>query len=233
MSAPSSSHGPMIAFGVSIALAGAVLLATTLTGIAGAVSGHDPVAICHWVPAHGGSYMEITVDDDGSFQGHADHPNDIIPAPATGCPGGAQTTASPDVTRPAATRDPHSPTAIPTLAHTPTPAADTVTPQASLTSTPTLTATAAATGTPTPVPTTTDTPTATATAAETATSQSTATSVPTATDTATATATVMIQGSVTPLATSTNTPTATATPTGTVVTQGSVTPLPTNTRTRP
>src|SRR4051812_31722379 len=53
--------------------------------------GHTPVTLCHWVPAHSGSYVTITVDDDGSsgnanMQGHAGHANDIIPAGLNGCP---------------------------------------------------------------------------------------------------------------------------------------------------
>ena len=53
--------------------------------------GHTPVTLCHWRPAHGGSYIVITVDDDGAdgnvnMKGHAGHEKDIIPAPASGCP---------------------------------------------------------------------------------------------------------------------------------------------------
>lgn len=80
-----------------VALAGALLLGAT--GIAGSVAasngggeGHTPVTLCHWVPAHGGSYIVITVDDDGSsgnknLKGHAHHENDIIPAGPEGCAG--------------------------------------------------------------------------------------------------------------------------------------------------
>lgn len=90
------------------ALVGATLIGGT--AIVGSVAasrgegeGHTPVTLCHWVPAHGGSYIVITVDDDGSSgnknqQGHAGHENDIIPAPAEGCPaaGDATPTPSPD-----------------------------------------------------------------------------------------------------------------------------------------
>ena len=53
-------------------------------------NGHTPVTLCHWVPAHGGSFITITVDDDGSdgnsqLQAHLAHENDIIPAPEGGC----------------------------------------------------------------------------------------------------------------------------------------------------
>src|SRR2546421_5007789 len=37
--------------------------ATNNTNANGGV-GHTPVTICHWVPAHGGSYITITIDDD-------------------------------------------------------------------------------------------------------------------------------------------------------------------------
>lgn len=54
---------------------------------AGAASdnAHTPVTLCHWVPAKGGSYVVITVDDDAATgndngQGHMGHANDIIPA---------------------------------------------------------------------------------------------------------------------------------------------------------
>ncbi len=55
----------------------------------GSGEGHTPVTICHWVPAHGGSFIVITVDDDGAngnknLQAHMGHPNDIIPANADG-----------------------------------------------------------------------------------------------------------------------------------------------------
>jgi hypothetical protein len=47
--------------------------------------GHTPITLCHFVPAHGGSYVVITVDDDAAtgnknLQGHMGHNDDIIPA---------------------------------------------------------------------------------------------------------------------------------------------------------
>lgn len=59
--------------------------------------GHTPVTLCHWVPAHGGSFIVITVDDDGAngnanLQAHEGHENDIIPAPGGECPAAAPTT---------------------------------------------------------------------------------------------------------------------------------------------
>lgn len=45
--------------------------------------GHTPITLCHYVPAHGGSYIVITVDDDAATgnkngQGHMGHGDDII-----------------------------------------------------------------------------------------------------------------------------------------------------------
>jgi len=53
--------------------------AVQASGGEGRGGGHDPVTICHWVPAHGGSFVVITIDDDG-LNGHGDHENDVIPA---------------------------------------------------------------------------------------------------------------------------------------------------------
>lgn len=53
--------------------------AVQASGGEGRGGGHDPVTICHWVPAHGGSFVIITIDDDG-LNGHGDHENDVIPA---------------------------------------------------------------------------------------------------------------------------------------------------------
>jgi hypothetical protein len=68
-----------------------VLGAANLAASPGKGEGHTPVVVCHWVPAHGGSYVVITVDDDGAdgnknLQAHEGHANDII-APESGeCP---------------------------------------------------------------------------------------------------------------------------------------------------
>jgi len=79
---------------VVVALAAAATL-----GVSGARAepgqgeGHTPTVVCHWVPAHDGSYVVIVVDDDGAdgnnnLQAHAGHENDVI-APEDGvCPGG-------------------------------------------------------------------------------------------------------------------------------------------------
>ena len=47
--------------------------------------GHTPITLCHFVPAHGGSFVVITVDDDAATgnkngEGHMGHADDIIPA---------------------------------------------------------------------------------------------------------------------------------------------------------
>ncbi|HEU5321638.1 MAG TPA: hypothetical protein VFX28_12590, partial [Methylomirabilota bacterium] len=205
--------------GAAVALSGIVILAGAAAEAGGRGEGHTPVTICHWVPADGGRYIEITVDDDGSsgnnsLQAHLAHEHDIIPAPPEGCPG-PQPTASPVATAtrppstrtavPTGTRPPATGTAAPTGTHPPQTrtvvptgtagatrtviVVGSITPQASATRT--LTATA--------VPTATDTPTPTQTPGGTATH----TAVPTATDTPTPTQTVQ------PTATHTAVPTAT------------------------
>ena len=66
-------------------LAAVSLLGGLIGGIdsAAAGEGNTPVVVCHWVPAHGGSYVTIVVDDDGananrSVQAHQGHANDVI-----------------------------------------------------------------------------------------------------------------------------------------------------------
>ena len=51
--------------------------------------GPDPgrVTICHATGSATNPYVRITVADDATFEGHAGHAGDIIPAPANGCPG--------------------------------------------------------------------------------------------------------------------------------------------------
>jgi len=81
---------------VVVALAaGATLGVTAAQADPGQGEGHTPVVVCHWVPAHGGSFVVITVDDDGAdgnknLQAHAGHENDVI-APVDGvCSGGEE-----------------------------------------------------------------------------------------------------------------------------------------------
>jgi hypothetical protein len=86
---------------------------------------HTPVTLCHWVPAHGGSYVTITVDDDGArgnknLKGHSFHGKDIIPAPAEGCPAVNPKPNVPTLT-PTATAGVNTPTTTPTsVGKTPT-----------------------------------------------------------------------------------------------------------------
>src|SRR4051812_4647470 len=106
--------GGAAATGAGIALVVASI--TNATGGDKPSQAHTPVTLCHWVPAHGGSYLTITVDDDGSsgnvnLQGHEGHDKDIIPAPAGGCP-------QPATETPEATHTPN-PTHTPKPTHTP------------------------------------------------------------------------------------------------------------------
>lgn len=73
---------------VLIAMA-AVWGTATFTGAQG--EGHTPVVVCHWVPAHDGSFITIVVDDDGAdgnknVQAHAGHVNDVINPLGGVCP---------------------------------------------------------------------------------------------------------------------------------------------------
>ena len=61
----------------------AVLVAMLL--ISGASGDNDKITICHATGSVKNPYVEITVDRSG-LNGHGDHPKDIIPAPAGGCP---------------------------------------------------------------------------------------------------------------------------------------------------
>lgn len=76
---------------LAAAAAALVVGGTAAAASNGRGEGHTPVTLCHYVPAKGGTFIVITVDDDGSsgnknMKGHAGHENDIIPAPAEGCP---------------------------------------------------------------------------------------------------------------------------------------------------
>lgn len=75
-------HG-RLSVGLAAAL-GAVAIVSAIGGAQasggdGRGDGHHPVKVCHWVPADGGSFVEITVDDNG-LNGHEKHENDMIPA---------------------------------------------------------------------------------------------------------------------------------------------------------
>lgn len=64
-------------------IAASVVLGAVL-GFAGTVSaegeGHTPTVVCHWVPAHGGTFVKIVVDDDAASdgRGHDGHDEDTI-----------------------------------------------------------------------------------------------------------------------------------------------------------
>jgi hypothetical protein len=50
--------------------------------------GFQPITFCHATSSAKNPYNEITTDNEGVFNGHLDHENDIIPAPEGGCPTG-------------------------------------------------------------------------------------------------------------------------------------------------
>jgi len=93
--------------------------------VVGVVYACGKIPICHHTGSTTNPYVEITVADDGWFDGHIKHKLDIIPMPAGGCP-------RPD------------PTATPTNTEEPTATAtDTLEPTATATNTlePTVTST--------------------------------------------------------------------------------------------
>jgi hypothetical protein len=47
------------------------------------------VTICHFTGKKNQPYVEITVSPQGAAEHKAHHPNDIVPAPPGGCPGGS------------------------------------------------------------------------------------------------------------------------------------------------
>jgi hypothetical protein len=79
-----------LAHSIRLLIAGAAITAGFGSAVAASAAandgvGHTPVTLCHFVPAHGGSYVVITVDDSGSTanpagKGHLGHADDIIPA---------------------------------------------------------------------------------------------------------------------------------------------------------
>src|SRR4029077_2004641 len=80
------------------------------------------ITLCHATGSATNPYVEITISYNG-LHGHENHPNDIIPAPAGGCPKGPTETPRPSDT----------PTATNTATSIPS---DTPTPGPSLTPTP-------------------------------------------------------------------------------------------------
>ena len=166
------TRGALAALGSLVAVAGLVLTAAAVAQASGGNndhgkggnngSAHDKVTLCHWVPAHGGSFVVITVnvrgaDGNPNMQGHAGHPNDIIPMPASGCPAGGVATSTPPAE---ATNTPAEATETPAATTTEGPVSSATPTEAAVTSaTPTGTATGGAAATNTPAATSTNTPT--------------------------------------------------------------------------
>jgi len=73
-----------------VAVVGLALSSMLGLGVVAAVGeGHTPVHVCHWVPAHGGTFIHIVVDDDGAdgnkaLMAHLGHPNDQIGSESCG-----------------------------------------------------------------------------------------------------------------------------------------------------
>ncbi len=114
----------------------------------GEAEGHDKILICHATGSETNPYVLIEVPSKQIEMGvgHATHPEDIIPAPATGCPTGAGPVEStqPPTQVPSPVDSPddgEEPTSSPTVGETP----DTVSPIPSNTN-------ASPTGTVSPTP---------------------------------------------------------------------------------
>jgi hypothetical protein len=75
---------------VGALFAASLMGGAALGGVALADEGHTPVVVCHWVPAHDGTFVVITVDDDGAdgnknLEAHAGHENDVINPTSGSC----------------------------------------------------------------------------------------------------------------------------------------------------
>lgn len=80
--------GPMVV--VALAAAATFGASGARAEDVGVGEGHTPVLVCHWVPAHDGSFVFITVDDDGAdgntnLEAHYGHVNDVINPPDGVC----------------------------------------------------------------------------------------------------------------------------------------------------
>ena len=62
--------------------------------------GANKIKLCHATGSATNPYVEITVDDNATKDGHGNHKDDIIPAPAGGCPKGKENTPEPEPTKP-------------------------------------------------------------------------------------------------------------------------------------
>ena len=146
------------AVGASLLMVGTSLLLPSLVATAADGRGQTDhkVVVCHFVPAHGGTYIRTVVDVNG-IHGHGKHDKDVIGALGAVdlvCPGPTVSEIPSDSGSPTTS---HSTTGTPTATGTPTG-----------TGTPTDTPTDSVTTTPTDTP--TDTPTETPTSTEPATS---------------------------------------------------------------
>ena len=80
MNLANSARLVIASLALTAGIGGAAAVSAAAPGNGG---GHTPVVVCHWVPAHGGSYIVITVDDDGAsgnknLQAHMGHDHDIM-----------------------------------------------------------------------------------------------------------------------------------------------------------
>ena len=83
------AHSIRLTIAAAAVTAGLGAVASVNAAAPGNGGGHTPITLCHFVPAHGGSYIVITVDDDAAtgnknLKGHMGHEDDIIPANADG-----------------------------------------------------------------------------------------------------------------------------------------------------
>ena len=82
----------LVGLGAFIAALGVFAAGAIANNGNGNGDGYVPVTICHATPTGAGNsgpankYELITPDNQGVFEGHLGHPNDIIPASKEGCP---------------------------------------------------------------------------------------------------------------------------------------------------
>ncbi len=62
--------------------------------VLGASNQNEKITLCHATGSTTNPYVEITISVEGATNGHAQHPGDIIPAPAEGCPLSAPITSA-------------------------------------------------------------------------------------------------------------------------------------------
>lgn len=73
-------------------IAGIALIGVTAPANAGDKDNDKKISICHATGSESNPYVHITVSDNAGNGkgGHASHAGDLIPAPASGCPGGSK-----------------------------------------------------------------------------------------------------------------------------------------------